>query len=177
MRRRSAALGSALFFAVAPGVMAGLVPWLLTGWDAYEMPPVLRVLGGLVTALGATFLIQAFARFVIEGLGTPAPVAPPERLVIGGVYRWVRNPMYVAVIAAILGQALLLGRWVLVGWAAVFWATTASFVRFYEEPNLAERFGADYEDYRRTVRAWLPSRPGADTRPRASRGTARRRAS
>jgi protein-S-isoprenylcysteine O-methyltransferase Ste14 len=177
MRRRSAALGSALFFAVAPGVMAGLVPWLLTGWDAYDMPLPLRVIGALITIAGAAFLIQAFARFVIEGLGTPAPVAPPERLVIGGIYRWVRNPMYVAVITTILGQALLLGRWVLVAWAAVFWATTAAFVRFYEEPDLALRFGADYDDYRRSVRAWLPTRPGADTRPRASRDTARRRAS
>jgi protein-S-isoprenylcysteine O-methyltransferase Ste14 len=159
MRRRSAAFGSALFFAVAPGVMAGLVPWLLTGWDTYEMPLPLRVVGGLVTVAGAAFLIQAFARFVIEGLGTPAPVAPPERLVVGGIYRWVRNPMYVAVIATILGQALLLGRWVLVGWAAVFWATTAAFVRVYEEPDLAERFGADYEEYRRSVRAWLPRPP------------------
>ena len=159
MRRRSAALGSALFFAVAPGVMAGLVPWLLTGWDAYDMPLPLRVIGGLVTALGAAFLIQAFARFVIEGLGTPAPVAPPERLVVGGIYRWVRNPMYVAVIATILGQALLLGRSVLVEWALVFWAATAAFVHFYEEPNLRQRFGADYEEYLRTVPWWVPRRP------------------
>ena len=159
MRRRSAALGSALFFAVAPGVMAGLVPWLLTGWDAYDMPLPLRVIGGLVTALGAAFLIQAFARFVIEGLGTPAPVAPPERLVVGGIYRWVRNPMYVAVIATILGQSLLLGRWVLVEWALVFWALTAAFVHFYEEPNLRRRFGADYEEYLHTVPGWVPRRP------------------
>ena len=159
MRRRSAALGSALFFAVAPGVMAGLVPWLLTGWDAYDMPLPLSVIGGLVTALGAAFLIQAFARFVIEGLGTPAPVAPPERLVVGGIYRWVRNPMYVAVIATILGQALLLGRSVLVEWALLFWALTAAFVHFYEEPNLRRRFGADYEEYLRTVPGWVPRRP------------------
>jgi protein-S-isoprenylcysteine O-methyltransferase Ste14 len=159
MRRRSAALGSALFFAVAPGVMAGLVPWLLTGWDAYDLPLALRVIGGLVTAAGAAFLIQAFARFVIEGLGTPAPVAPPERLVVGGIYRWVRNPMYVAVMATILGQALLLGRWVLLEWALVFWALTAAFVHFYEEPNLRRRFGADYEEYLRTVPGWVPRRP------------------
>jgi protein-S-isoprenylcysteine O-methyltransferase Ste14 len=177
MRRRSAALGSALFFAVAPGVAAGLVPWLLTGWDAYDMPLAVRVVGGLVTAVGAGFLVHAFARFVVEGLGTPAPVAPPERLVVGGIYRWVRNPMYVAVVATILGQALLLGRIELVAYAAVFWAITAAFVHFYEEPNLTRRFGADYDEYRRSVRAWLPTRPGADTRPRASRGTARRRAS
>ena len=159
MRRRSAAIGSALFFAAAPGVMAGLVPWLLTGWDAYDMPLALRLLGGLVTAIGAAFLVQAFARFVVEGLGTPAPVAPPGRLVVGGIYRWVRNPMYVAVIATILGQALLLGRWVLVEWALVFWAMTAAFVHLYEEPNLRQRFGADYEEYLRTVPGWLPRPP------------------
>jgi len=159
MRRRSAALGSVLFFAVAPGVAAGLVPWLLTGWDAYDMPLALRVGGGVVTAFGAAFLIQAFARFVVEGLGTPAPVAPPERLVVGGIYRWVRNPMYVAVIATILGQALLLGRSVLVEWALVFWALTAAFVRFYEEPNLRRRFGTEYEEYLRTVPGWVPRKP------------------
>jgi protein-S-isoprenylcysteine O-methyltransferase Ste14 len=159
MRRRSAALGSALFFAVAPGVMAGLVPWLLTGWDAYDMPLPLRVIGALITIAGAAFLIQAFARFVIEGLGTPAPVAPPERLVIGGIYRWVRNPMYVAVITTILGQALLLGRFLLVEYALVFWGVTALFVHGYEEPNLRRRFGADYEEYLRTVPGWIPRKP------------------
>lgn len=180
MTRRAAAAGSAVFFAAAPGVMAGVVPWLITGWDAYDMPLVLRVIGGVVTAGGAVFLIQAFVRFVVEGLGTPAPVAPPERLVVGGVYRWVRNPMYVAVIATILGQALLLGRLELVAWAAIFWAVTASYVRFYEEPNLRRRFGADYEEYCRTVPAWLPrrpTRPGGGASPRGSRGTSRRRAS
>jgi protein-S-isoprenylcysteine O-methyltransferase Ste14 len=159
MRRRSAALGSTLFFALAPGLAAGLVPWLLTGWDAYDVPLALRVVGALITAAGAVFLVHAFARFVVEGLGTPAPVAPPERLVVGGIYRWVRNPMYVAVMATILGQALLLGRWVLVEWALVFWAVTAAFVHWYEEPELRRRFGAEYEEYLRTVPGWLPRRP------------------
>jgi protein-S-isoprenylcysteine O-methyltransferase Ste14 len=159
MGRRGAAIGSALFFAVAPGVMAGLVPLVLTGWDAYEVPVPLRVIGGVVTALGAAFLIQAFARFVVEGLGTPAPVAPPERLVVGGIYRWVRNPMYVAVTATILGQALLLGRIALVIYAGVFWALTASFVRWYEEPNLRRRFGTEYDEYLQAVPGWLPRRP------------------
>jgi protein-S-isoprenylcysteine O-methyltransferase Ste14 len=159
MRRRTAALGSALFFAVAPGVMAGLVPWLLTGWDAHSVPPEVRVIGGALTIAGAAFVVHAFVRFVVEGLGTPAPVAPPERLVVGGVFRWVRNPMYVAVTAAILGQGLLLGRLELLVYAAVFWAITAAFVRFYEEPNLERRFGTDYAEYRRTVPGWLPRRP------------------
>jgi len=150
-----------VFFAVVPGVMAGVIPWLLTGWDAHDMPIALRVVGGVVTAAGATFLVQAFVRFVVEGVGTPAPVAPPERLVVGGVYRWVRNPMYVAVVTTILGQALLLGRPVLVAWAAVFWTVTASFVHFYEEPDLRRRFGTDYDEYVRTVPAWIPRPPRA----------------
>ena len=116
----------------------------------------LAVLGVVLIAAGAAFVLHAFARFVLEGIGTPAPVAAPERLVVGGVYRHVRNPMYVAVLATILGQALLLGRPVLLAYAAVLWVVFASFVRLYEEPTLRERFGADYDAYRRAVPAWLP---------------------
>jgi len=159
MRRTTAAVGSAVFFLLAPGVVAGLIPWLLTGWQAREPLPYwapLRVLGGLLLAAGLIALIQAFVRFVVEGLGTPAPVAAPERLVVGGVYRYVRNPMYVAVLAAIVGQAFLLGRLVLLHYAAAAWLVVAAFVRLYEEPTLARRFGADYEAYRRAVPPWRP---------------------
>jgi protein-S-isoprenylcysteine O-methyltransferase Ste14 len=92
----------------------------------------------------------------VEGLGTPVPVAAPERLVVGGVYRYVRNPMYVAILAIVVGQALLLGQLGLLLYAAGIWLITASFVRFYEEPALRRRFGADYEAYRRAVPAWWP---------------------
>ena len=97
MRRALAAAGSAAFFVLAPGVMAGLIPWSLTGWDARHTWPVLRVLGAALIAAGLVVLVQAFVRFVVEGVGTPAPVAPTEHLVVGGLYRHVRNPMYVAV--------------------------------------------------------------------------------
>jgi protein-S-isoprenylcysteine O-methyltransferase Ste14 len=96
---------------------------------------------------------------VVEGIGTPAPIAPPQRLVVGGPYRWVRNPMYVAIITAILGQALLLGRLELVVYAVLFWAVTAAFVHGYEEPHLKREFAAEYEQYLRTVPAWIPRRP------------------
>jgi len=159
MRRTTATAGSALFFAIAPGVVAGLVPWWLTGWrvrgSLANWAPV-RVAGVIMLIAGAVVLAQAFVRFVAEGRGTPAPVAPTERLVTGGLYRHVRNPMYVAVVAAITGQALALGQPVLLGYAAVVWITVASFVRWYEEPALARRFGAQYEAYRRSVRAWWP---------------------
>ena len=149
MRRSTAAVGSAVFFLVAPGVVGGLIPWLLTGgWQMREPLPYwvpVRVLGGVLLVAGLIALIGAFVRFVVEGFGTPAPVAAPEHLVVGGVYRYVRNPMYVAVLAAIVGQSLLLGRLGLLLYACVVWVAVAAFVRFYEEPALARRFGADYE--------------------------------
>jgi len=101
-------------------------------------------------------LVHAFVRFVVEGAGTPAPVAPTERLVVGGLYRYVRNPMYVAVDAVIVGQALLLNQPVLYAYAAVAALTMAAFVHLYEEPTLARRYGADYERYRRRVPGWMP---------------------
>jgi protein-S-isoprenylcysteine O-methyltransferase Ste14 len=159
MRKPTAAMGSAVFFLLAPGVVVGLIPWLLTRWQAREPVPYwapMRVLGAILLVAGLIALIRAFVRFVMEGLGTPAPIAAPERLVVGGVYRYVRNPMYVAVLAAIVGQALLFGRLGLLLYAAAVWLLVAAFVHLYEEPTLTRRFGADYEAYRRAVPAWWP---------------------
>ena len=160
MRRPIAAVGSAVFFLVGPGVVGCLIPWLLTGgWQVREPLPYwapMRVLGVILLVAGVIVVIQAFVRFVVEGLGTPAPVAAPERLVVGGVYRYVRNPMYVAILAAIVGQALILGQLGLLLYAAAIWLIAAAFVRWYEEPALTRRFGADYEAYRRAVPAWWP---------------------
>jgi protein-S-isoprenylcysteine O-methyltransferase Ste14 len=156
MRRVEAAFGSAVFLLVAPGVVAGLVPWLLTGWRSSDPPLVVAALGAVLLVVGAAVVLQTFARFVLEGRGTPAPVAPTERLVVGGLYRHVRNPMYVAVGATIVGQALLLGRPGLLAYAAVFWLVVAAFVRTYEEPTLSARYGDEYEAYRRAVPAWWP---------------------
>ena len=129
MSRARAALGTTVFLVIAPGVAAGLVPWLLTDWDSTDPPAVLVVLGSVMVVLGAAALLHAFARFVIEGTGTPAPVAPTQRLVVGGLYRHVRNPMYLAVESMILGQALLLGRPVLLVYAVVFAVPVVVFVR------------------------------------------------
>jgi protein-S-isoprenylcysteine O-methyltransferase Ste14 len=109
-----------------------------------------------VLAASTVVLVQAFVRFVREGRGTPAPVGPTERLVVGGLYRYVRNPMYVAVIGAIAGQALLLGRPVLILYAAVAGAGMVAFVRGYEEPLLTARYGERYLAYRRAVPGWFP---------------------
>jgi protein-S-isoprenylcysteine O-methyltransferase Ste14 len=160
VRKSWAAIGSLIFLVVAPGTVAGLGPWWLTGWSVGEAPPQvaapLRSVGAVLVLVGAAALLHAFGRFVLEGLGTPAPVAPPERLVIGGLYRHVRNPMYLAVLLAIVGQALVLVQPVLLVYAAVVGVAMASFVYGYEEPTLSARFGADYEAYHRAVPSWWP---------------------
>ena len=150
------ALGSGLFLVVAPGVVAGLIPWWLTGWEAGTTRPPLQVLGAFLLVAGVIVLVDAFVRFVVEGIGTPAPIAPTQRLVVGGLYRHVRNPMYLAVGVTIVGQALLLGRPILLLYAAAFAAVVLAFVRGYEEPTLARQFGVEYEDYRRAVPGWWP---------------------
>lgn len=160
MQRSAAALGSAIFFVAAPGVVAGLVPWVITGWDVQK--PIstfalLRIAAGAVILLAAVIvLVRAFARFVVEGSGTPAPIGPTERLVVGGDYRFVRNPMYLAVVSAVLAQAMIFGSVGLLLYGIAIWAVMAAFVRWYEEPTLLEHYGQEYARYCAAVRAWLP---------------------
>ena len=166
MRRPTAAAGSALFFAAAPGFVAGLVPWWLTRWQVRgsraHWAPV-RVAGLILLILGAIVLVQAFARFVAEGRGTPAPVAPTERLVVGGLYRYVRNPMYLSVTTIVLGEALLTRSSALLVYWMIFFGAANLFVIAYEEPFLRRRFGASYEAYTRRVGRWIPTlRPAVE---------------
>jgi protein-S-isoprenylcysteine O-methyltransferase Ste14 len=152
---RSAAY-TAVFFVVAPGTTAGLVPWLITGWDRPDgFGPVDLVAVALVLA-GLATVVACFARFVTEGRGTPAPVAPTETLVVGGLYRYVRNPMYVAVASMIAGQALLFRSPATAVWLLVFLVAVVSFVKVYEEPELQSQFGDAYEEYRAAVPGWWP---------------------
>ena len=164
--RARAVAGSLVFLVVAPGVVAGLIPYLLTGWERDgDVSTVLVVLGWLLIAAGLAALLPSFARFALQGLGTPAPVAPTEHLVVSGLYRHVRNPMYLAVAALIVGQALVLGRPGLLLYAALFGLAVFAFVRGYEEPALARQFGEEYAAYRRAVPGWWPRlRPWRDIR-------------
>jgi protein-S-isoprenylcysteine O-methyltransferase Ste14 len=160
-RRLFATIGSALFFVAAPGFAAGLMPWWLTGWRLEDPLPYwlpVRVLGALLLIAAVAALVQAFGRFALEGLGTPAPIAPTEKLVVGGWYRYVRNPMYLAVVGSVVAQGLVLGQPVLFLYAGGLWLLFAAFVRWYEEPTLSAQFGDQYERYRLAVPAWLPRR-------------------
>src|ERR1700681_4410509 len=127
-----AILGSALFFAVAPSTVAGLVPWWITHWEF--RPPFFdlyatRAVGILWIVAGLPGLVDSFARFALQGLGTPAPIAPPQHLVVTGLYRYVRNPMYVAVVAVILGQAILFGDSRLMTYCRILWLRFPALIR------------------------------------------------
>lgn len=157
--RLKAVAGSIVFLFVAPGIVAGAIPlWI----SQYRMqPPFLgiepvRWVGAMLLALGAVLLLETFARFALQGLGTPAPIAPTRSLVVTGSYRFVRNPMYVAVVSLILGQTLLLGSLGTMLWAAIVWLTVHLFVLGYEEPTLSRSYGEQYDRYRANVRRWIP---------------------
>jgi protein-S-isoprenylcysteine O-methyltransferase Ste14 len=161
MKRSMAALGSGIFFLLAPGIVAGVVPWWITRWQMHGESTgwiPLRAIGIVLLVVSVPVLVRAFWQFAVEGLGTPAPVAPTQTLVVGGLYRYVRNPMYLAVLGAIVGQALLLGQLGLLVYALVILTAFASFVRWYEEPTLMRQFGAEYEAYKKAVPAWWPRR-------------------
>jgi protein-S-isoprenylcysteine O-methyltransferase Ste14 len=138
--------------------VAGWLPYVISRWrfePAFFGVEAIRYFGGALVAVGAACLVACFARFALEGRGTPAPVAPTETLVISGLYRYVRNPMYVAVVGIILGQALLFGSRSLLVYAAVVWVFFHLFVLIYEEPALRRQHGDAYDAYRAKVPRWL----------------------
>lgn len=151
--------GSAVFLVIAPGVVAGLVPWWISRWRI-EAPffglTLCRFAGGMMVGLGVTGVLDSFARFALEGLGAPAPVIPTRHLVVTGLYRYVRNPMYVAVVSVILGQGLILGNISLLVYAALVWLLFHLFVLVYEEPTLRASFGPEYEAFCAAVPRWIP---------------------
>ena len=157
--RATALLGTLAFFCIAPATVAGGMPWLLTRWQ--PQAPLFdgaasRWLGALLAVTGALVVVECFVRFALKGIGTPAPVAPTRHLVVSGLYRHVRNPMYVGVVLAIVGQALWLGSMAVLGYAAVVFAAFFLFVLLYEEPALRRQFGTEYERYRGQVPRWWP---------------------
>ncbi len=159
MTRARALLGSIVFLVIAPGTVAGVVPWWISRWRVQRPflgAAELRLLGAALLVVGAAALLDSFARFALRGLGTPAPVAPPRRLVVTGLYRHVRNPMYAALLAILLGQALLFGNAALLGYALLFWLAVHLFVVLYEEPTLARTFGEEYAAFRANVPRWVP---------------------
>ncbi|HTV15579.1 MAG TPA: isoprenylcysteine carboxylmethyltransferase family protein [Acidobacteriaceae bacterium] len=163
MRRTSAAFFSTAFFFLAPGFVAGLVPFWINGWrwsaPVWEPQPVRRwaqAIGAAMIALGLIALVECFARFVHKGHGTPAPPMPTDTLVVSGLYRYVRNPMYLGVFAMSAGQGLLFGNAGTLVYAACVWVVFTVFVQVYEEPTLRRTYGTEYFLYCTHVRRWWP---------------------
>ena len=157
--RARAVLGSVLFLIVAPGTVAGLIPWWISKWKVQPTSPdflTVQIIGVLVLVGSLLVLFESFARFALQGIGTPAPVLPTRHLVVTGRYRYVRNPMYVAVVAAILGQSMILGDLDLALYAGIVWLVSHLFVVVYEEPTLRRTFGDEYVEFCANVPRWIP---------------------
>ena len=147
-------LKSLAFLLAAPGTVCGLVPWMLVRWvpfPAFRGSPI----GLAMLALGGGALLWCFADFVRSGRGTANPAVPPKKLVVAGLYRFSRNPMYVAVITVLIGEALWFGRPVLFAWAAVAVAVFHLFIVCYEEAVLRKTFGSEFDAYCGRVRRWI----------------------
>lgn len=157
--RAYAILGTVCFLFVAPGTIAGLIPWWFSRWRMHAPllgVSALRVVGVLLIAVGIPLVLESFARFALKGLGTPAPILPTRHLVVSGLYRYVRNPMYVGVLATIIGQGLLLGNVSLLWYGLVVAIGFHIFVLSYEEPTLRRTFGEEYEVFCQNVPRWIP---------------------
>lgn len=157
MNRSEALIGSAAFFIIAPGTIAGLIPWLITHWRFGEgATPGVSIAGAVLIVLALALLIECFLRFALRGSGTPAPVAPTKELVVSGFYARVRNPMYVAVTTLIFGQALLFASAALIAYGITVWFVFLLFVVYYEEPRLMREFPDAYPAYFENVPRWIP---------------------
>jgi protein-S-isoprenylcysteine O-methyltransferase Ste14 len=171
MRRPAAAAISVAWGAALGGTFGCLLPYLLGYWHFHQPLPgwaLARTAGVLLICAGLVPLAESFVEF-IRADGTPVPPASPPRLVVSGFYRYVRNPIYVGFVIILAGQALLFGSAGMAEYTAVAWCVGAAAVRFYEEPRLARRFGAEYRAYRRAVRAWIPRlRPWTPGSPAAA---------
>jgi protein-S-isoprenylcysteine O-methyltransferase Ste14 len=150
------AIKSLLFLIVAPGMVAGYIPLALLRRGLQLETGIFAYLAFPLWAMGGIILLWAFWNFIIQGRGTPAPIDPPKQLVATGFYRYVRNPMYVGVLAIIIGHFLWFGYWNLLIYVIVVFIAFNTFVTYYEEPTLKRKFGAAYEEYLRRVPRWIP---------------------
>jgi protein-S-isoprenylcysteine O-methyltransferase Ste14 len=155
------AIGTLVFVLIVPGSVIGLVPFFLSRW---RLQPALlglaplRWLGVLLFCAGLPVFVDFLIRFVRDGRGTPAPVAPPRHLVVTGAFRFVRNPGYIGVLAMIFGQGLFLGSVPVLLYGAGVALAFHLFVTVYEEPALRRQFGEEYVAYCRRVPRWIPRR-------------------
>lgn len=154
MGQARAIAGTVLFLFVAPGTVAGLIPWWISRWAWQTGWPYWA--GLVLVVLGLIGLLLCFADFALKGGGTPAPLAPTQRLVTSRLYRHVRNPMYVSVLVLIFGQAAMARSIDVLAYGILIGLVTHAFVVTYEEPTLRHQFPDDYAAYFAGVPRWIP---------------------
>ena len=148
---------TALFTVFVPGVVAGYIPWRMRGHAGIAVTGIEESAAILVIVAGIlVYLHTAFWGFAWTGGGTPAPIAPTKTLVVRGLHRFVRNPMYIGVGLAIAGQAWLFHSRQIAIYLVCFWVLAHFFVLVYEEPTLHRQFGDEYDRYRARVPRWIP---------------------
>ena len=152
------ALKTLIFSILVPGTVAGIIPWLLVqgSGGAVLVIPSIWMVGFLPLLVGVGLYLWCAGAFTFIGKGTPAPFDAPKFLVTEGPYQWVRNPIYIAVLLVVIGEAILFRSFLLVGYALLVGLVVHMFVVFVEEPSLRRQFGASYETYLYTVPRWLP---------------------
>ena len=152
------AIRSILWALLLPGVVAFYIPWRFFGLGHLHTGPSdpRHYLGAALVTLGVGLLAACIWEFARRGRGTLSPLDPPKELVVQGLYRYLRNPMYVAVSLILLGEALLIPSWLLVAYWGVFFTLVNVFVIGFEEPFLRRQFGESYERYTREVHRWWP---------------------
>lgn len=148
-----------IFTLLVPTTVTVVLPYLVLPGGDFEIGPV-RYLGVPLVALGGAVYLRCAWDFARVGLGTPAPIDPPRKLVAGGLYRQVRNPMYLGVLSVLLGEGLFFESRRVLGLALFAFLASHLFVVSYEEPTLRRKFGADYEEYCRAVPRWIPRMRG-----------------
>ncbi|HEU5313646.1 MAG TPA: isoprenylcysteine carboxylmethyltransferase family protein [Candidatus Udaeobacter sp.] len=152
------ALRSLLWTILLPGVFAGYVPWRLFGLSRtqFDLTSPTQLLGVVCIGVGVALLATCIFEFARSGRGTLSPVDAPRHLVVRGLYRYVRNPMYLSVTMIILGEALVVHSVALAVYWAVWFVCANLFVIVYEEPALRQRFGESYDEYTQKVGRWIP---------------------
>lgn len=150
------ALRSLLFLVIAPGMVAGYIPLALLRWGSQIYTGIFAYLAFPLWLIGGVVLLSSFWNFLKEGRGTPAPIDPPKELVTVGFYRYVRNPIYVGILAMLIGHFLWFGYLNLLMYAMLVFLGFHTVVRYYEEPTLRMKFGASYEEYLKRVPRWIP---------------------
>lgn len=152
-------LRNLLFTILQPGIVAGLIPFLIVRGDLKRILTlpwtVVQYSGVIVFLIGTFIMIHCIIKFAIDGRGTLSPADPTKSLVISGLYKYSRNPMYLGVMSILIGETLFTYNFYLFLYSCMIFLVFNLFIEFLEEPRLKKDFGKEYENYKKRVKRWI----------------------